>query len=82
MFNGSLVALITPFENGSVDEDGFQSFVEWQISEGTHGLVRGRGPRRKGEASPRTPAGLLPAASFSGAPVGTTLSLGGAGARV
>jgi 4-hydroxy-tetrahydrodipicolinate synthase len=39
MFNGSLVALITPFENGSVDEDGFQSFVEWQINEGTHGLV-------------------------------------------
>ena len=39
MFNGSLVALITPFENGSIDEDAFQSFVDWQIDEGTQGLV-------------------------------------------
>jgi 4-hydroxy-tetrahydrodipicolinate synthase len=39
MFNGSLVALITPFKNGAVDEDGYQSFVDWQITEGTHGLV-------------------------------------------
>lgn len=39
MFSGSLVALITPFENGSIDENAFQSFVEWQIGEGTHGLV-------------------------------------------
>jgi 4-hydroxy-tetrahydrodipicolinate synthase len=36
---GSCVALITPFANGSVDEDAFQSFVEWQIEQGTHGLV-------------------------------------------
>ena len=39
MFSGSLVALITPFQNGSIDESGFQSFVEWQISEGTQGLI-------------------------------------------
>ena len=39
MFKGSLVALITPFRDGKVDADGFQSFVEWQIAEGTHGLV-------------------------------------------
>src|SRR5579884_2720068 len=39
MFKGSLVALITPFRNGSVDEKAFQSFVDWQISQGTHGLV-------------------------------------------
>ncbi|NKB57798.1 MAG: 4-hydroxy-tetrahydrodipicolinate synthase [Alphaproteobacteria bacterium] len=39
MFKGSLVALITPMENGAIDEDGFQSFVDWQINEGTHGLV-------------------------------------------
>lgn len=39
MFKGSIVALITPFKNGGVDEKGFQSFVDWQISEGTHGLV-------------------------------------------
>ena len=39
MFKGSYVALITPFKNGKVDETAFQSFVEWQIREGTHGLV-------------------------------------------
>ena len=39
MFEGSYVALITPFGNGAVDEGGFQSFVDWQIREGTHGLV-------------------------------------------
>jgi len=39
MFQGSYVALVTPFRNGGVDEDGFQSLVDWQIREGTHGLV-------------------------------------------
>src|SRR6266851_411856 len=39
MFTGSLVALITPFKNGSVDEKGFEKFVAWQIKEGTDGLV-------------------------------------------
>ncbi len=39
MFQGSFVALITPFENGGVDDAGFQSFVDWQIREGTQGLV-------------------------------------------
>ena len=39
MFKGSFVALITPFKNGAVDEDAFQSFVDWQIAQGTHGLV-------------------------------------------
>ncbi|MFQ5783464.1 MAG: 4-hydroxy-tetrahydrodipicolinate synthase [Alphaproteobacteria bacterium] len=39
MFRGSYVALITPFKNGSLDETAFQSFVEWQVGEGTHGLV-------------------------------------------
>ena len=39
MFKGSYTALITPFKNGSVDEDAFVRFVEWQITEGTHGLV-------------------------------------------
>ncbi len=39
MFKGSLTALITPFKNGAIDEDGFQAFVDWQIVEGTHGLV-------------------------------------------
>ena len=36
---GSFTALITPFKNGKVDEKAFAEFVEWQISEGTNGLV-------------------------------------------
>lgn len=39
MFKGSIVALITPFRNGVVDDKAFQNLVEWQIAEGTHGLV-------------------------------------------
>ncbi|WP_158746779.1 4-hydroxy-tetrahydrodipicolinate synthase [Acidisphaera sp. L21] len=40
MFTGSLVALITPMRpDGAVDEDAFAQFVEWQIAQGTHGLV-------------------------------------------
>ena len=39
MFKGSYTALITPFRNGVVDEDAFTRIVEWQLSEGTHGLV-------------------------------------------
>jgi 4-hydroxy-tetrahydrodipicolinate synthase len=38
-FQGSMPALITPFQNGSVDEGAFKKFVEWQIAEGSHGLV-------------------------------------------
>jgi 4-hydroxy-tetrahydrodipicolinate synthase len=36
---GSITALITLFKNGKVDEAGFKRFVEWQIAEGTDGLV-------------------------------------------
>jgi 4-hydroxy-tetrahydrodipicolinate synthase len=39
MFKGSFTALITPFRNGQLDEQAFRRIVEWQISEGTHGLV-------------------------------------------
>ena len=40
MFKGSLVALITPMRaDGSVDEKAYAELVEWQIKEGTHGLV-------------------------------------------
>lgn len=39
MFKGSFVALITPFKNGKVDEAAFVKHVEWQIAQGTHGLV-------------------------------------------
>jgi len=36
---GSITALVTPFKNGVIDEQGYQDFIEWQISSGTHGLV-------------------------------------------
>ncbi|HET9019368.1 MAG TPA: 4-hydroxy-tetrahydrodipicolinate synthase [Acetobacteraceae bacterium] len=40
MFQGSLVALITPMrDDGALDEAALARFVEWQIAEGTHGLV-------------------------------------------
>ncbi len=40
MFKGSLVALVTPMRpDGSVDEKALASFVDWQIREGTHGVV-------------------------------------------
>ena len=39
MFRGSITALITPFRKGKLDETAFQEFVEWQINEGSHGLV-------------------------------------------
>lgn len=39
-FHGSMPALATPFaDDGSVDEKAFGDFVEWQIAEGSHGLV-------------------------------------------
>ncbi len=38
-FRGSFTALVTPFRNGSVDEKVFRDLVEWQITEGTSGLV-------------------------------------------
>jgi len=39
MFKGSYTALITPFKGGALDEDAFRRIINWQISEGTHGLV-------------------------------------------
>src|SRR6188474_1428177 len=38
-FRGSFTALVTPFKNGSLDEKAFRDIVEWQIEEGTDGLV-------------------------------------------
>ncbi|HYJ30502.1 MAG TPA: 4-hydroxy-tetrahydrodipicolinate synthase [Allosphingosinicella sp.] len=39
MFRGSIPALVTPFRDEAFDETRFRDFVEWQISEGSHGLV-------------------------------------------
>jgi len=38
-FKGSITALVTPFRAGKFDEAGFRAFVDWQITNGTHGLV-------------------------------------------
>mgnify|MGYP005846265453 CR=1 FL=1 len=38
-FSGSLVALITPFKDGEVDEEKLRSLVEYHVRNGTDGLV-------------------------------------------
>lgn len=39
MLQGSFTALITPFDGNSVDEDALTRFIEWQILQGSHGVV-------------------------------------------
>ena len=39
MIHGSIVAIVTPFKNGSVDENALRSLIEFQIDNGTHGIV-------------------------------------------
>jgi len=39
MFSGSIVALVTPFKNGKVDEKKLKSLIEFQIKNGTAGIV-------------------------------------------
>lgn len=39
MFHGSIVALLTPFRDGKVDEKAFSQFIAWQIRQGTNGIV-------------------------------------------
>lgn len=39
MFKGSITALITPFKDGEINWKAFEDFVEWQIEQGTHGVV-------------------------------------------
>ena len=39
MFSGSLVAIVTPLKNGKVDEPAFADLIEFQIANGTHGIV-------------------------------------------
>ena len=38
-FRGSFTALVTPFKGDGVDQQAFRGLVEWQIAEGTNGLV-------------------------------------------
>ena len=39
MFRGAFVAIVTPFNNGEVDEEKFRELIEFQIENGTHGIV-------------------------------------------
>lgn len=39
MIRGSIVALITPFKNGKLDEEALSRMVEWHVQQGTHGIV-------------------------------------------
>ena len=39
MFSGSIPALVTPFRDGAFDAPAFARLVDWQIKEGTSGLV-------------------------------------------
>ena len=39
MFTGSMPALVTPLKKGQVDFDALGALVEWQITQGSHGLV-------------------------------------------
>jgi len=41
MFKGSITALVTPFKNNKLDADSYEKFIEFQISNGTNGIVPG-----------------------------------------
>ncbi len=77
MFHGLITALITPFENGKVAEKTFREFVEWQVGQGSHGVVpcgtTGESPtlshaehRRVTEICIETVAGRVPVIAGTG----------------
>ncbi|MFQ5534008.1 MAG: 4-hydroxy-tetrahydrodipicolinate synthase [Sphingomonadales bacterium] len=77
MFTGSFTALITPFRDDCVDEAAFRALVEWQIAQGSHGLVpcgtTGESPtlthdehRRVVEICVETAAGRVPVIAGAG----------------
>lgn len=77
MYQGSIVALITPFRDGSLDEEALQALVEWHVGQGTHGIVScgttGESPtlshdehRRVTELCIRTAAGRIPVIAGAG----------------
>ncbi len=39
MFQGSIVAIVTPFKKGKVDEKALGDLIEWHIAQGTNGIV-------------------------------------------
>ncbi|SDO01068.1 4-hydroxy-tetrahydrodipicolinate synthase [Ensifer sp. YR511] len=77
MFKGSIAALVTPFKEGHVDEVALRDFIEWQIDEGSSGLVpcgtTGESPtlthaehKRVVEITIDTAAGRLPVIAGAG----------------
>ncbi len=78
LFKGSYVALITPMRpDGAVDEAAFGAFVDWQIQQGTHGIVpvgtTGESPtlshdehRRMVEIAVEVAAGRVPVVAGAG----------------
>ena len=76
-FRGSIPALITPMKNGSIDEAAFRKLIEWQIREGSHGVVpvgtTGESPtltpeehKRVVEIAVETAAGRVPVIAGTG----------------
>lgn len=57
LFHGSLVALITPFKDGRVDEQALEKMIEWHIANGTNAIVptgtTGESPTLSGEEHTR-----------------------------
>lgn len=39
MFKGSMVAIVTPFKKGKVDEKSFGDLIDWHIKNGTNAIV-------------------------------------------
>lgn len=39
MFNGSIVAIVTPFKEGKIDEEAYRALIEYQIESGTSAIV-------------------------------------------
>ena len=77
MFQGSMPALVTPFKDGAVDFDALKKLVDWQIGEGSTGLVpvgtTGESPtlthdehERVIEAVVQTAAGRVPVIAGAG----------------
>jgi 4-hydroxy-tetrahydrodipicolinate synthase len=77
MFKGSITALVTPFKSGAVDWEALEAFVDWQITEGSHGVVpvgtTGESPtlshdehKRVVETAIRVAAGRVPVIAGAG----------------
>jgi 4-hydroxy-tetrahydrodipicolinate synthase len=39
MFHGTIPALLTPFKNGTIDEEAYRAHIEWLLEQGVNGMV-------------------------------------------